>query len=61
MTTRQQNADALAGAIRKLIDVLISRDQGLIGAHEDVTRAQAALADALRAALATKSEERAKP
>ena len=59
--TTEQKANALAGAIRKLIEVLISRDQGLIGTHDDATRAQAALADALRAALATKSEERAKP
>ena len=42
---------ALATAIRGLIQVLIGRDQGLIGAHERATEAQAALADALRAAL----------
>ena len=59
MTTRQQNIDALAVAIRKLIEVLIGRDQGMIGAHERATEAQAALADAVTNALATKAEERA--
>jgi hypothetical protein len=52
MTTR--NVDALAAAITHLIDVRISRDQGLIGAHERATEAQAELRDALRAALGTK-------
>jgi hypothetical protein len=59
MTTRQQSVDALAGAIRKLIEVLIARDQGSIGAHERATEAQANLRDALRAALAAKIEESA--
>jgi hypothetical protein len=59
MTTRKQNAIALAGAIRKLIEVLIGRDQGMIGAHERATEAQAALVDAVTNALATKAEERA--
>ena len=57
--TRQQNAVALAGAIRKLIEVLIGRDQGMIGAHERATEAQATLVDAVTNALSTKAEERA--
>jgi hypothetical protein len=59
MTTRQQSAVAFAGAIRKLIEVLIGRDQGMIGAHERATEAQAALIDAVMNALATRVEERA--
>jgi hypothetical protein len=55
MMTRQQNAAALAGAIRKLIEVLIGRDQGMIGADERATEAQAALVDAVTNALATKA------
>jgi hypothetical protein len=57
--TREQNVAAPTAAIRKLIEVLIARDQGMIGAHEDTTRAQAALVDALRAVLGAKIEERA--
>jgi hypothetical protein len=57
--TRAQNDDALAGAIRRLIEVLIARDQGHIGAHERASEAQQNLRDALRAALATRAEERA--
>jgi hypothetical protein len=57
--TRAQNIDALAIAIRKLVEVLIARDQGQIGHAERATEAQAALADALRNALATRAEERA--
>jgi hypothetical protein len=57
--TNRRNIDALAVAIRKLIEVLIGRDQGMIGAHERATEAQAALADAVTNALATKAEERA--
>jgi hypothetical protein len=57
--SRQQNAVALATAIRKLIEVLIGRDQGMIGAHERATEAQAALVDAVTNALATRVEERA--
>jgi hypothetical protein len=50
--TRQQNVDALAGAIRKLlIGVLIARDQGQIGTHERTTEAQTNLRDALRTTL----------
>ena len=57
MTTR--NVDALVAAITHLIDVRISRDQGLIGAHERATEAQANLRDVLMSALedgAAKSE-----
>jgi hypothetical protein len=53
--SREQNIDALGAAIRKLIEVLIARDQGHIGVHERATEAQQNLRDALRAAL----EERA--
>ena len=55
---REQN---IAAAIRKLIEVLIGRDQGMIGAHERATDAQAALVDAVRNALATKAQESAEP
>ena len=51
MTTRQQNVDQLAVAITDLVDVRISRDQGLIGAHERAPEAQQNLRDALRAVL----------
>jgi hypothetical protein len=57
MTT--SNVDALAVTIRKLIEALIGRDQGLIGAHERATEAQANLRDVLMSALedgAAKSE-----
>jgi hypothetical protein len=59
MTTRQQNAVALAGAIRRLIEVLIARDQGQIGHAERATEAQAALVGAVMNALAIRAEERA--
>jgi hypothetical protein len=59
--TRAQNIDALASAIRRLIDVSIAADQGRIGVHQDLTAAQMDLRDALRAALATRAEERAQP
>jgi hypothetical protein len=62
-TTVAQNIDALAVALavatRGLIQILIAANEGRIGHHEDTTRAQAALADAFRNALATKAEERA--
>jgi hypothetical protein len=54
--SRQQNVDALAGAIRKLIEALIAQDQRQIGIHETVAAAQMDLRDALRAALATRAE-----
>jgi hypothetical protein len=57
--TTEQKATALAGAIRKLIEVLIARDQGQIGTHERATEAQQNLRDTLRAVLGTKVEERA--
>jgi hypothetical protein len=49
--TKQRDVDALAAAITHLIDVRISRDQGMIGAHERATEAQQNLRDALRAVL----------
>jgi hypothetical protein len=57
MTTRQQNVDALAGAIRRLIEALIAGDRGAIGVHQDLTAAQANLRDALRAVFSTKVQE----
>jgi hypothetical protein len=57
--TRAQDVDQLAGAIRRLIEALIAGDRGAIGSHQDLTNAQAGLRDALRAALMTKTEERA--
>jgi hypothetical protein len=54
MTTRAQNIDALAAAIRKLIEALIAGDQGRIGSHQNLTDAQTDLRDALRAALGIK-------
>jgi hypothetical protein len=57
--TREQNVAALAGAIRKLIEALIARDQGHIGTHELATEAQADLGDAIRRVLGTKAEESA--
>jgi hypothetical protein len=56
--TRAQNVDALAGAIRRLIEALIAGDQGRIGVHQDLTNAQTNLRDALRAVL---MKERAEP
>jgi hypothetical protein len=49
MTERDVNA--LAVAITHLIDVRISRDQGMIGGHERATAAQTNLRDALRVVL----------
>ena len=57
--TRAQNIDALAVAIRKLIEAVIAGDQGRIGVHQDLTGAQANLRDALRAVFALRAEERA--
>jgi putative NIF3 family GTP cyclohydrolase 1 type 2 len=57
--TRSQNIDALAVAIRKLIEALIAGDRGAIGSHQNLTDAQTGLRDALRAALGLKTEERA--
>jgi hypothetical protein len=54
MTTRQQNVDALAVAIRKLIEALIAGDQRVIGSHQNLSDAQTSLRDALRAALGIK-------
>ena len=45
--TKQRDVDALAGAIRHMIEVLIARDQGMIGTHERATEAQADLRDAI--------------
>ena len=50
MTTRAQDIDALAGAIRRLIEALIAGDQRVIGSHHDVTDAQADLRAVLRRA-----------
>ena len=47
--TRAQNIDALAVAIRRLIEVLVAGNQ--IGSHQNLTDAQAGLRDALRAVL----------
>jgi hypothetical protein len=55
--TRAQNIDALAVAIRRLIEALIAGNA--IGSHQNLTDAQTNLRDALRAALAVKIEERA--
>jgi putative NIF3 family GTP cyclohydrolase 1 type 2 len=49
--TREQNIDALAGAIRRLIEALIAGDQRVIGSHQNLTDARQNLRDALRAAL----------
>jgi hypothetical protein len=49
--TRAQNIDALAAAIRRLVEAVIAGDQGRIGVHQDLTNAQAGLRDALRAVL----------
>ena len=49
--TKQRDVDALVGAITDLVNACISRDQGLIGAHERATEAQQNLRDALRAVL----------
>ena len=57
--TRAQDVDALAGAIRRLIEALIAGDQRVIGSHQNLTDAQAGLRDALCAVLATRAEERA--
>ena len=60
MSTRQ-NVDQLAGAIRKLVEVLIAQDQRQIGVHETVMAAEADLRAALRAVLGMKVEESAQP
>ena len=49
--TKQRDVDALVGAITDLVNACISRDQGLIGAHERASAAQLWLGDALRAVL----------
>ena len=54
MSTRQQNVDQLAAAIRRLIEALIAGNQRTIGSHQNLTDAQANLRDALRAVLGTK-------
>ena len=41
--TKQRDVDVLVAAITDLINACISRDQGLIGAHERATEAQADL------------------
>jgi hypothetical protein len=46
--TRERDVDALAGAIRRLVEAVIAGDQGRIGVHQDLTGAQAGLRDALR-------------
>jgi hypothetical protein len=51
---KPRDVDALVGAIRHMIEVLIARDQGMIGTHERATEAQQDLRDALRAVLGTK-------
>jgi hypothetical protein len=64
MTTRERvrDVDELAASIRRLIEVLIARDQGLIGTHERATDAQRNLRDVLRrAVLGMKAEESAEP
>ena len=48
---KQRDIDALVAAITHLIDVRISRDQGMIGGHERATAAQTNLRDALRVVL----------
>jgi hypothetical protein len=55
----ERDVDALAGAIRRLIEAVIAGDQGRIGVHQDLTGAQAGLRDALRAVFRTKVEESA--
>jgi hypothetical protein len=57
--TRERDVDALAAAIRRLIEAVIAGDQGRIGVHQDLTNAQAGLRDALRAVLVAKVKERA--
>jgi hypothetical protein len=46
--TRAQNVDALAAAIRRLIEALIAGNERVIGSHQNLTDAQAGLRDALR-------------
>jgi hypothetical protein len=57
--TRGRDVDDLVARLRRFVELLIERDQARIGVHEDVTDAQTSLRDALRAALATRAEERA--
>jgi hypothetical protein len=52
---------ALAAAIRHLIDIRISRDQGLIGAHERASDAQQNLVDALKRFAGMTVEESVEP
>jgi hypothetical protein len=54
--TRAQDIDALAGAIRRLIEALIAGDQRAIGSHQNLTDAQAGLRDALRGVFAVRTE-----
>ena len=55
----ERDVDALAGAIRRLIEALIAGDRGAIGSHQNLTDAQAGLSAALRGVFATRTEERA--
>ena len=57
--TRQQNVDALKGAIRDYVRALIASEQGQIGIHQGAALADQRLGDALRAAFGLKTEERA--
>ena len=57
--TRARDVDDLVARFRRFMELLIERDHARIGVHEDVTDAQQELRDALRAALATRAEERA--
>jgi hypothetical protein len=51
---KTRDVDALAGAIRHMIEVLIAQDQKQIGVHETVTTAQADLRDAIARVLGMK-------
>jgi hypothetical protein len=56
--TRERDVDALAVAIRRLVEAVIAGDQGRIGVHQDLTGAHAGLRDALRVVLGAKVKER---
>jgi hypothetical protein len=51
---KQRDIDALVAAITHLIDVRISRDQGMIGVHERVTAAQTNLRASIARAIGMK-------
>ena len=47
--TRARDVDDLVARLRQFVELLIERDHGAIGSHQNLTDAQQNLRDALRA------------